>query len=128
NAGHDPRPSCLKRMRALYAARRAALAEALAAAFGDQLRVSLQSGGIHLLARPSGRVRDTMLVQLAEMQRLAPTALSSLSIQPSAPRVFFLLYQREGAIGRARRDGTIAFHCGISGALLVHFLRRFDPR
>ena len=45
-----------------------------------------------------------------------------------APRVFFLLYQREGAIGRARRDGTIAFHCGISGALLVHFLRRFDPR
>jgi GntR family transcriptional regulator/MocR family aminotransferase len=70
----------LKRMRALYAARRAALAEALAAAFGDQLRVSLQSGGMHLLARPSGRVRDTMLVQLAEMQGLAPTALSSLSI------------------------------------------------
>jgi len=70
----------LKRMRALYAARRAALADALAAAFGDQLRVSLQSGGMHLLARPSGRVRDTMLVQLAETQGLAPAALSSLSV------------------------------------------------
>jgi len=45
-----------------------------------------------------------------------------------ARSAYFLLYQREGAIGRARRDGTIAFHCGISGALLVHFLRRFDPR
>src|SRR5215471_14660761 len=34
-----------------------------------------------------------------------------------ARSAYFLLYQREGAIGRARRDGTIAFHCGI----LVHF-------
>ena len=41
---------------------------------------------------------------------------------------FFYYIKEKGAIGRARRDGTIAFHCGISGALLVHFLRRFDPR
>jgi GntR family transcriptional regulator/MocR family aminotransferase len=70
----------LKRMRGLYATRRAALADALTAAFGDQLRVALQSGGMHLLARPLGGVRDTMLVQLAEMQGSAPTALSPLSI------------------------------------------------
>jgi GntR family transcriptional regulator/MocR family aminotransferase len=70
----------LKRMRGLYAARRAALADALTAAFGDHLRVALQSGGMHLLARPLGGVRDTMLVQLAEMQGSAPTALSPLSI------------------------------------------------
>jgi GntR family transcriptional regulator/MocR family aminotransferase len=70
----------LKRMRALYAARRVALADAVAAAFGEHLRVSLQSGGMHLLARPSGCVRDTVLVQLAEMQGLAPAALSPLSI------------------------------------------------
>src|SRR5215470_11317856 len=44
----------LKRMRGLYAARRAALADALTAAFGDHLRVALQSGGMHLLARPLG--------------------------------------------------------------------------
>jgi GntR family transcriptional regulator / MocR family aminotransferase len=48
----------LKRMRGLYAARRAALADALTAAFGDHLRVALQSGGMHLLARPLGGVRD----------------------------------------------------------------------
>ena len=70
----------LKRMRGLYAARRAALADALTAVFGDQLRVGLQSGGMHLLARPSGGAPDTMLVQLAEMQGLAPMALSPLSI------------------------------------------------
>jgi GntR family transcriptional regulator/MocR family aminotransferase len=70
----------LKRMRGLYAARRAALADALTAAFGDHLRVALQSGGMHLLAHPLGGVRDTMLVQLAEMQGSAPTALSPLSI------------------------------------------------
>src|SRR5215467_10626547 len=46
--------------------------------------------------------------------------------EPRPPRVF-LLYQREGAIGRARRDGTIAFHCGISGALLVHFCGGSTP-
>jgi GntR family transcriptional regulator/MocR family aminotransferase len=70
----------LKRMRGLYAARRAALADALTAAFGDHLHVGLQSGGMHLLARPSGGVRDTMLVQFAEMQGSAPAALSPLSI------------------------------------------------
>ena len=48
--------------------------------FGDHLHVGLQSGGMHLLARPSGGAPDTMLVQLAEMQGLAPTALSPLSI------------------------------------------------
>lgn len=70
----------LKRMRGLYAARRAALADALTVVFGDHLHVGLQSGGMHLLARPSGGAPDTMLVQLAEMQGLAPTALSPLSI------------------------------------------------
>jgi GntR family transcriptional regulator / MocR family aminotransferase len=70
----------LKRLRGLYAARRSALADALTAAFGDHLYVGLQSGGMHLLARPSGGVRDTMLVQLAEMQGSAPAALSPLSM------------------------------------------------
>jgi len=70
----------LKRMRGLYAARRAALADGLTAAFGDHLRVALQSGGMHLLARPLAGVRDTILVQLAEVHGSAPTALSPLSI------------------------------------------------
>ena len=60
----------LGRMRALYAARRAALAGALAAAFGDRLRIELQSGGLHLLARLPSGTSDTALVRLAEMQRI----------------------------------------------------------
>ena len=71
----------LGRMRALYAARRAALAGALAAAFGDRLRIELQSGGMHLLARLPSGTSDTALVPLAEMHGLAPAALSPLSVE-----------------------------------------------
>jgi GntR family transcriptional regulator/MocR family aminotransferase len=70
----------LKRMRSLYGARRAALADALAAAFGGRLRVDRQPGGMHLLARPIGNARDTELVHRAERHGLAPAALSPLSI------------------------------------------------
>lgn len=70
----------LKRMRGLYAARRAALATALANAFGDRLEIGLQSGGMHLLARPSGDTPDRELVRLAERNGLAPAALSAHAI------------------------------------------------
>ena len=43
----------LKRMRSLYAARRAALAGALDRVFGASLGVELRAGGMHLLARPA---------------------------------------------------------------------------
>jgi GntR family transcriptional regulator/MocR family aminotransferase len=78
NEGHFSRH--LKRMRGLYRDRRAALADALAAAFGERLRVDQQPGGMHLLARPIGNARDTDLVHRAESHGLAPTALSPLSI------------------------------------------------
>ena len=71
----------LKRMRGLYRSRRAALATALAAAFGDRLRLELQSGGMHLLARPAGDAADTELVHLAESQGLAPAPLSAHAIE-----------------------------------------------
>ena len=41
----------LRRMRSLYAARRDALAEALGAVFGDRIKLQLQAGGMHLIAR-----------------------------------------------------------------------------
>src|SRR5262245_1855314 len=40
----------LKRMRALYAARRRAVAEGLYTAFGDEIAVDLKPGGMHLIA------------------------------------------------------------------------------
>jgi GntR family transcriptional regulator / MocR family aminotransferase len=67
----------LKRMRALYAARRKALAAALADAFGDRLQIGLQSGGMHLLAYPASGATDTELVRLAEHHGLAPAPLSA---------------------------------------------------
>jgi GntR family transcriptional regulator/MocR family aminotransferase len=67
----------LKRMRELYRTRRAALAEALGEVFGNRLQISLQSGGMHLLARPSSKIPDTELVRLAERRGLAPAALST---------------------------------------------------
>jgi GntR family transcriptional regulator / MocR family aminotransferase len=70
----------LRRMRGLYAGRRTALAAALAKAFGDRLQIGLQSGGMHLLARPSGDTPDRELVRLAERNGLAPAALSAQAI------------------------------------------------
>jgi GntR family transcriptional regulator/MocR family aminotransferase len=66
----------LKRMRSLYAERRAALIAALASVFADRLRVELQAGGMHLLARPSGDIADVEFVGLAEARGLSPSALS----------------------------------------------------
>jgi len=67
----------LKRMRSLYASRRATLAATLADVFGDRLEINLQSGGMHLLVRPTGSTPDVQLVQLAEREGLAPSALST---------------------------------------------------
>jgi GntR family transcriptional regulator/MocR family aminotransferase len=76
--GHFPRH--LKRMRGLYAARRAALANALASVFGDRLAIELQAGGMHLLARVAASMSDTALVLRADAVGLAPTPLSETRI------------------------------------------------
>ncbi|MGH7040990.1 MAG: PLP-dependent aminotransferase family protein [Acetobacteraceae bacterium] len=78
-AGHFARH--LKRMRGVYAARRTALADALAEAFGARLRLALRPGGLHLLARfpdgGPGGADDTAMMRRALAHGLAPTALSS---------------------------------------------------
>jgi GntR family transcriptional regulator/MocR family aminotransferase len=66
----------LKRMRALYAERRHALANGLRAVFGDHIAVDLRPGGMHLIARfPSG-ISDVKLAQLAQAGGLSVEALS----------------------------------------------------
>jgi GntR family transcriptional regulator/MocR family aminotransferase len=67
----------IRRMRGLYAARRAALAAALGEAFGDRIAVELRAGGMHLLAHVARREGDRALVRRAEAHGLAPAALSS---------------------------------------------------
>jgi GntR family transcriptional regulator/MocR family aminotransferase len=99
----------LKRMRALYAARRAALAVALAEIFGDQLRIELQSGGMHLLARPSGDASDRELAALATQHGLAPAALSAHTLEADCGSGLLLSFTnvpeaQAGAAARALYD------------------------
>ena len=106
----------LARMRALYAARRAALAAALAAAFGDRLRIGLQSGGMHLLARLPNGAPDTTLVGLAEMHGLAPAALSPLSVEHDCGPGLLLSFTN---VPQERA-------CQVAGALLHAIGNRLD--
>jgi GntR family transcriptional regulator / MocR family aminotransferase len=72
----------VKRMRQLYAERRAALAEALNETFANRFRIQLQAGGMHLLAQlESQSQRDVDLVQRARSQGLAVAALSPWSVE-----------------------------------------------
>jgi GntR family transcriptional regulator/MocR family aminotransferase len=73
----------LRRMRMLYAQRRAALAAALADEFGERLPIELQAGGMHLLARPTGAVGDAALSNRARQAGLQITSLSACTIRYS---------------------------------------------
>ncbi len=80
----------LRRMRSLYAARRKALAAALAAAFGDRVEVALAAGGMHLMARFPGLGPDTALADRARAAGLAPTALSPLAAEQDVGQALLL--------------------------------------
>ncbi len=69
----------LRRMRALYAARRDALVRALTETIGDRFRIAPEGGGLHLLARLPDTEDDTVLARHANAAGLAVTALSSLT-------------------------------------------------
>jgi GntR family transcriptional regulator/MocR family aminotransferase len=94
----------IRRMRALYGERRGALAEALAARFGERLRIELQAGGMHLLAWPTGKRRDTELVARAARAGLAPSALSSCAAGPCPPGL--LLGFANTPVERAAEDAA----------------------
>jgi GntR family transcriptional regulator/MocR family aminotransferase len=66
----------LKSMRALYAARRRALADGLSAVFGDHIIADLRPGGMHLIVRFVSSVSDVKLAQLAQAGGLSVEALS----------------------------------------------------
>jgi GntR family transcriptional regulator/MocR family aminotransferase len=74
----------LRRMRQAYKARRQALAEALAAAFGDGVQFTLPAGGLHILVRFPGRGGDTALAARIRRHGLAASPLSAQSIKHGA--------------------------------------------
>lgn len=66
----------IKKMRQLYAERRANTVHALRHVFGDRLHIELSAGGLHILARLNDGVDDTILAQRARAAGLAVHALS----------------------------------------------------
>lgn len=74
----------LRRMRIRYRARRDALAEALRRAFGADVEISLQAGGLHLLARFPSYGSDVDLARRAREHGVMPHPLSGQSIAHDA--------------------------------------------
>jgi GntR family transcriptional regulator / MocR family aminotransferase len=66
----------IKRMRALYAERRAALADALERFLGDRLTIRLRDGGMHLFGVLRDGADDVRLAERAQAAGLAPAPLS----------------------------------------------------
>ena len=66
----------IKRMRALYAERRAALADALEKLLGTRLTIQLRDGGMHLFAALSAGDDDVHVAERAQAAGLAPAPLS----------------------------------------------------
>lgn len=92
----------LRRMRGVYAARRAALAAALGAAFGARLRVAPRGGGLHLVAWLEGW-RDAPLPPA--VAALGVQALSAQAVaHPVAPAMLlgFANVREQEAPGLAR--------------------------
>nr|WP_240378808.1 PLP-dependent aminotransferase family protein [Alcaligenes sp. HPC1271] len=73
----------LRKMRALYAQRRAYLVQALQQILGERLQVQSQAGGIHVLANLRRAEDDRPLAKAAQEQGLAVQALSDWQISPA---------------------------------------------
>ena len=74
----------LRRMRMHYKARRQALADALKLQFGEDAQLSLQPGGLHILARFPSHGSDVALAGRAAHHGLKPSPLSLQSIKHAA--------------------------------------------
>jgi GntR family transcriptional regulator/MocR family aminotransferase len=74
----------LRRMRAHYRARRKALVEEMERQFGEDVQISLQPGGLHILARFPNRGPDVELASQARRHGFAPIPLSGRSLKHGA--------------------------------------------
>lgn len=96
----------IRRMRALYAQRRAALAEALREHLGAALGIELQAGGMHLLGRLACGTQDVELVDALIRQGIAASPLSACGVRtPYAPGLLtgFTNVEAKQAAEAARR-------------------------
>lgn len=82
----------LRQMRTRYGARRQALAAALVKQFGSEVQLSLEPGGLHVLAQFPNYDRDTELARRALKHGLKATPLSAQSVKHSAGQGLLLSF------------------------------------
>lgn len=84
--GHGHLGRHIRRMRQLYAERRAALTQALRQELGSRLSLEVQPGGMHLLGHLPPGTYDVALVQRLRPLGLQPLALSLCGVEaPASP-------------------------------------------
>lgn len=97
----------LKKMRLLYARRRALLVEALHKAFGDGVRIDLQAGGMHLIARFEGhRDSDVVLARRAQAAGLNCQPLSARGTTPVEGQGLLMGFTNVASPTQARQLAT----------------------
>lgn len=82
----------LKKMRSLYAHRRALLSDALTARLGDRMQLELGAGGMHVLARLTGATDDRLVAARGAEAGLALQALSGWYRRAPAVRGLLLSF------------------------------------
>jgi GntR family transcriptional regulator/MocR family aminotransferase len=83
NGGHYARH--VRRMRQVYARRRAATVHALMRAFADSVQIELARGGMHILARFRTGATGTALANAARAAGAAPLPIALFYAQPMDP-------------------------------------------
>jgi len=97
----------LKKMRLLYGRRRAMLAAALLNAFGDAVRIDLQSGGMHLIARfDQSREDDVALAQRAQRAGLNCQPLSVRGVAGPAENGLLMGFTNVASRAQAQQLAT----------------------
>ncbi len=82
----------IKKMRKLYRDRRTALADALEGTLSEELSVSLQAGGMHIIGELLNVKDENLLLQKAHAQGLAPHLLSSFEVNVQRPPALLLSF------------------------------------
>ncbi|WP_431111993.1 PLP-dependent aminotransferase family protein [Variovorax paradoxus] len=97
----------LKKMRLLYARRRNMLAQALAKAFGEEVRIDLQGGGMHLIARFAMRgASDEELARRAQLAGLNCQPLSARGTARFSDQGLLIGFTNVGSAAQAQQLAT----------------------
>ena len=98
----------IRRMRRLYAERRAALVAALEAEFGASWEIGLQESGMHLLALCPKGSDDVALAAKAAAAGLGPVALTPWAVKARCPPGLVMSFANIPAARAAREAAALA--------------------